>query len=293
MSDTFRTANAVTSTKRVYMRDRDMAEFEKELETSRLNTENANKPQETVEQQPSVPVVNTENPNSANKSQESVDWQKRYSDLQSHTTKQINEAKKRETDLENKLKEQAKSKPKYPTSEEELAQWCKEFPPLLPIIQTIALKATEGDKEELKKEIEELRQFQQAYVNDKGRLDLLKIHPDANDIEADPKFAQWFNEQEPEIQALINSGEPKKIGKAITLYKKEFGIVTKTVQDLQKEASKAINVGPSSSSIPQEQKVWHESEVAKLPAKVYARFEREIETARTEGRYVYDVSRAS
>lgn len=287
--------NKVIPKKTVYMRNREMVEFEKELETSRLAKENA------VTEQPSNPANEHENPNSLNEPQ-NVDWQKRYSDLQSHADKKVADAKRKadeETqkriDAENRLKETLKAGPKYPTSEEELAQWCKEFPPLLPIIQTIALKATEGQNAELYEEMKKLKEVTQNYVNEKGRTELLKIHPDANEIEADPRFAQWFSEQEPEIQALIpeTGGIPKKIAKAISLYKKDMGIVTKTAQDLQKEASKFVNLGPSQPNLPKEQKTWYESEVQRMTQKQYATFEHDIEIARSEGRYIRDVTGAS
>ncbi len=297
----YRMSNAVVSNKRVYMRSKDMADVEKEIETSRLQAENAAKNPTQDNNQPSEPVSNPENPTSANKSDPSVDWETRYKNLQSDRDKKLADANKiiatkdkEKLELETKLKETEKSKTRYPTSEEELAAWCKEYPPLLPIIQTIALKAYEGSNEELVRDINDLKEFKKAVANERGRTELLKIHPDADDIEKDPRFAQWYNEQEPEIQALIpaSGGDPKKIAKAISLYKKDFGIVTKTAQDKQKEASKSINLGPTPPDLPKEQATWYESQVAKMTEKQYARYEHDIELARAEGRYIYDISRA-
>lgn len=283
-------ANAVVANKRVYMRAKDMEDIEKELETSRLAAENAS--------MPSAPASEPENPNSANESVNSDNWQKRYADLQSDRDKKLAEAKKKENELtqknlelENKLKETLKSSTKYPTSEEELEQWCKEFPPLVGIIQTLALKAVENSDTDLKNKLTELEEFKKAYANEKGRLELLKLHPDANEIETDPRFAQWYNEQETEIQQLIDSGNPKKIAKAISIFKKDFGIVTKTVQDYQKEASKAVNFGNTPPDLPKTEKLWYESQVSKMTHKQYALHEKEIELARMQGRYVYDISR--
>ncbi len=276
--------------KRIYMRNREVVEFEKELETSRLAAENA-------ENQPSGKPVESENPTSTG-DQKTVDWQKRYSDLQSHATKKENEAKKQAddlaqklTELEKQLKETQKAKTVYPTSEAELEEWAKQFPPLYNIMTTIALKAKGSEAEELREKVKELEEFKAAYANEKGRTDLLKIHPDANEIEKDPRFAEWYSEQEPEIKSLVDSGNPNKIGKAITIFKKDYGIVTKTAQEVKKEASKAINVGPTPRDVPKDEQVWYESQVAKMTAKQYARLEPEIEKARAEGRYVMDISR--
>lgn len=297
----YRLANATVSGKRVYMRNRDMAEFEKEIETSRLAAENAEKAAKETANPPSDQPVNPENPTSANETvQDNVDWKKRYADLQSDRDKKLADANKtiankdsEKQELEKQLKEVTKAKTKYPTSEEELEQWCKEFPPLVPIIQTLALKAVEGRESELAEKVKELEDFKKAVAAERGRVELLKIHPDANEIETDPKFAQWFNEQETEIQHLVSSGDPKKIAKAITIYKKDLGIVNKSARDIKKEASKAVDLGPTPAELPKGKKTWYESEVAKMSARDYIKNEKEIELARAEDRYIYDISRAS
>ncbi len=292
--------NKVIPTKSVTMRNWEMLEFEKELETSRLEAENA--AHGTKPEQPSESNEEPKNPNSVDEPINDLKvMQKRYSDLQSdrdkklaEANKKINEANQKALDAENKFKESQKSKQKYPTSEEELEQWCKEFPPLLPIIQTIALKATEDSNSELLSKIKDLEDFKKAYANEKGKAELLRFHPDADDFDnggsKNAEFIAWYNDQEPEIQHLVDSGEPKKIAKALTIFKKDLGIVTKTVKDLQKEASTAITVGPTPTSVPKEQKIWYESEVQKMKTKEYAKYQNEIEIARSEGRYVKDIS---
>jgi hypothetical protein len=288
--------NRVVNKVRVRMLDKDLADYEKELETSRLAPEN------TGQSPSSEAQVNPEKPNSANNSQpqqQDNNWQKRYSDLQSHTDKKVAEvnktlaAKEQElTELRKQLQQQAQAKKSYPVSEQDLEQWVKEFPPLLGIIQTIALKAFDERSQEVRQEFKKVEELTNELASEKGRAELLKIHPDANEIETDPRFAHWFNEQESEIQQLVASKNPKKIAKAISLFKKDLNIVTKTVEDLQREASRAVNLGPTPADVPQEQKVWHESEVGKMSIRQYAKYEKEIELARKEGRFVYDISRA-
>lgn len=296
--------NKVVNKVRVRMLDKDLADFEKELETSRLNTENANQGVNSLNK-PSEVQVNPEKPNSANNSQQpsqpdNTDWKKRYADLQSHSDKKVAEvnkilaAKDQElAETKKQLQQQAQGKKSYPVSEQELEQWVKEFPPLKGIIETIALKAIDARGDEIRDEFKKVEELTNELASEKGRAELLKIHPDANEIEHDPRFAQWFNEQESEIQQLVISKLPKKIAKAITLFKKDLGIVTKTAEDLQREASRAIDIGHTPVDVPQEQKTWYESEVAKMSITQYARLEGQIEKARKEGRFVYDISRAS
>lgn len=277
----FKMANAVVGNKKVYMRNREMEDYEKELETSRKELEN---PDDTASNS-----ENIVNPTSADepKKQPEVDWKKRYADVQSDRDKKLSEANQKILELEKQLKD---SNTPLPTSEEEFQEWVKQFPPLYNIMRTIVLKEKSTEIETVKKELDEVKEFKQQIANERGRAELLKLHPDADVIEKDPSFAQWFDEQEPEIQTLITSGMPIKIGKAITLYKREKGIVNKTAQEVRKETSKVVTTNSSQPNLPKEEKIWRESDVQKMTSRQYERFEAEIEKARLEGRYARDLT---
>lgn len=298
-NSTYRLAGSVTSTKKVYMRKQDMEDFEKELETSRKQTENPVVEDTTASVVPdeSENTNSADDPNKAKPQVDSTDWKKRYSDLQSYSDKKLATKDQEILELKNQLKE--KDQAPLPTTEAEFQDWITRYPPLYNIMRTIVLKEGKNDPElqTIKKEIEEVKQFKQDLANERGKLELLKIHPDAGDYDAGgsrvAEFGEWYKEQEPEIQALVDSGNPTKIGKAITLFKREKGIVTKSAQEKKKEQSKAVSVGPNQPDLPKEGKVWRESEVAKMSPHRYSENHAEIEKARREGRYVYDLSRAS
>lgn len=290
--NTFRMAGSVTSTKRVYMRNKDMEDYETELETSRQDAENPETDSGNQEQQ--------ENTNSAEQTSNDP-YEKRFKDLQSFSSKRDATHKKELEKLTQQISELQKQantpQTVYPTTEEELEEWKKQFPPLYNIMQTMILKEKTVEVDELKDKLKELEEFKQSYANEKGRTELLKLHSDASDFDQGGKrnaeFAQWYNEQEPEIQSLVDSGIPTKIGKAISIFKKDNGIVTVSAQEKKKELSRSVTVGPTKPNLPNEGKEWRESMVAALSPKQYERNQAEIEKARAEGRFVYDISRAN
>jgi len=203
-NESFKMAGSVTSTKRVYMRAKEMEEFEKELETSRLAAEN---PDNTpASEQPVVP----ENPVSSEPKGEDP-YEKRYKDLQSYTTKEINKLKATLAEKDSKLTEAlASAAPQLPTSEEEFQQWVKDFPPLYNIMRTAIIKEINNGTEfaDIKKQMKEVEDFRQTLANERGKNELLKLHPDADDFNEggskNAEFAAWYDSQEPEIQALVD-----------------------------------------------------------------------------------------
>lgn len=277
----FRYAGSIGSRKSVYLKDAD--KYEQELATAALDPANA----DTLEDGNPIPKDNSE---------DNVDWKKRYSDNQSHTAKQLRE-KDAETQriaqenlaLKQKLQE-ANNKPKsYPTSDEEIDQWAKQFPDFDKLLSTRIGKMIDQNSIELRNEMARLEDTSKAIAAEKGRAELLKLHPDANEIEKDPRFAVWFNEQEPEVRILIESPNPKAIAKGIKLYKEDVGIKTVQKNNSEKEASKAITLH-SQPETPREKRIWRESEVDKMHPRTFAKLEKEIDQARAEGRFDYDLS---
>lgn len=287
MSDNFKYANAFVQNKPVYLKDTD--KYEKEMDTSLEDPEGNKKPEDTLLE---------ENPNSPKDStvDDSHNWEKRYSDLKSYMDKQLNAFKtksesveQKNLELQQKLKD-VESKPKqYPVSEAEIAQWAAEFPDFNKTLITIVSKIVDDNNKDLRQEMVKLEEASKAIAAEKGWQELLKLHPDANALVNDPQFNMWFAQQTPRIRALIESTNPKEIAKGIDLYKVEMNIkpVQKVNQD--KEASKAVTTN-SKPDAPKEKKRWSESQVKKMGKHQFERLEAEIDLARAEGRFDYDLS---
>lgn len=283
--NTFRYANAVTQTRGITMND--ALAYERELETQ----QNAPKGDETLED-----TQNTD-PKAPENKEVNHDWEKRYSDLKSYTDKKFNDVKS-VVDLKDQenllLKQQIKeiqSQPKsYQFSEAEIKEWADQFPDFHKFMDTVIDIKYDKRSVELQEQIKGLENQLKVVAVERGRAELLKLHPDANEIENDPQFISWFEKQEPEIISLIQSPDPRKIAKGLNIYKKELGIVDKAKarQDAEKEASKAITIN-SKPETPKDKKVWKESEIAKMHPRVYAKYEEEIEQARLDGRFEKDM----
>lgn len=275
--DTFRYANAVVSNKSVYMRDAD--KYEEELATPITDPANADTQTDGTPTLKETPVQH--------------DWEKRHNDLKSYYDRQLNQAAEA---LKNKaqenlaLEQKLLEKPKtYPVSEAEIAEWAAQFPDFYKTLITVVERKNDQTAEQLRKEMARLEDTSKAIAAEKGRAELLKLHPDANDIEKDPRFAVWFAEQPSEVRVLIESSNPKAIAKGLNLYKEDMGIKTVQKNNTEKEASQAITL-TSKAETPRDKKVWKESEIDKMHPRTFAKFEKEIDAARAEGRFEYDLS---
>lgn len=286
MTDTFKYANAVVQNKSMYLKDAE--KYEEEMATS---SDDSTNPDEQA-----VDTQSDENPTPKEKSVPEHDWEKRHSDLKSYMDRQLNtlksslEAKEQKNlELQQQLKE-AKSQPKtYPVSDEEITQWAAQFPDFHKTLVSIIGKMNDQTAVELHKEIDRLEGQSKAIAAEKGRAELLKLHPDANEIEKDPQFATWFEKQKPRVRSLIESADPYEIADGLKLYKIDMNIKPKQKNSQDKEASMAITVN-SRPETPKDKRIWTESEVARMSTRTYAKNEQEIEKARQEGRFEYDLS---
>lgn len=287
-NENFRLSNADGISKGITMKD--ALKYERELEEEKAKALLNPTSEDTLED----PSNNTPEVTPT----ESHDWEKRYSDLKSYVDKQlnaktqeVNSVKQQNLDLQQKLKV-AESKPKnYPFTEAEVKEWADQFPDFHKFMDTVIdMKADKRDAEK-DKQIQVLEQQIQSLAAERGRAKLLDLHPDANEIENDPQFISWFDQQEPEIKSLIESPDIKKIAKGLTLYKRDLGIKdkAKASKEADKEASKAITLHTKPDT-PKDKKIWKESEVAKMHPRVYAKYADEIEQARLEGRFENDES---
>lgn len=280
MSDTYSLSNVIMKApKGITMND--ALAYERDLEEGKTAPDEDYDTQQTLE---------TNTPKEDVKKSE--DWEKRYLELQAFKDKQLSRAnsekealKQEKTALQQKLVE-ANAKPKnYPLTENELKEYFEQFPDFKNVLITFVRQELDQNNDELRREMGRFEEQAKAFAAERGRADLLKLHPDANEIENDPQFVSWFELQEPEIRALIESPDAKKVAKGLTIYKKFMGVdKVKAKLEEDKEASKAVTI-TSKAETPKEKKVWTEREVAKMHPRVFAKYADEIDQARLEGRF--------
>jgi len=264
---------------RKYSRDDKIKKDEEELE--QLIAENKGEVKAEAEEQEPEPTT-----------AEEKTFKKRYGDLRRH-------AQQKEADLQeqiNQLREQLDSATKkqieLPKSDEDIEAWTKKYPDVAGIVETIAIKKSKEQAQELESRIQKINEMQESASKEKAEVELLKIHPDFVDIREDDDFHNWAEEQPQWVQKALyeNDNDAMSAARAIDLYKADRNIGKKKTSS--KDAALATNT-KSTRTKPQtneESTYLRESQVQKMSSQEYERRADEVMEAIRSGKFVYDVS---
>ena len=158
------------------------------------------------------------------------------------------------------------------------------------MVETIAMNKATTRTAELEDKYKNLQIQQEQIAKEKAEVELLKLHPDFNEIREKEEFHNWAANQDPTIQGWLyeNTSNAKLAARAIDLFKMDNGeskLTKKEEKDVKKEAARAISKTRKSteSDIPKK-KVWTLSEISKLKAHEFEKHEKDIDLARLEGR---------
>ena len=216
-------------------------------------------------------------------------FKKRYDDLKKHYDSTINKHKEEVGSLRSQLESSTKQFVP-PKSKDELEAWRKEYPDVYDMVETIAMNKATTRTAEIEDKYKNLQLQQEQIAKEKAEVELLKLHPDFNEIRQKEEFHNWAANQDPTIQGWLyeNTSNAKLAARAIDLFKMDNGqskLTKKEEKDIKKEAAKAISKTRKSteSDIPKK-KVWTTSEISKLKPLEFEKFEKEIDLARLEGR---------
>ena len=216
-------------------------------------------------------------------------FKKRYDDLKKHYDSTLNKHKDEVKTLRSQLESSTKQFVP-PKSKEELEAWRKEYPDVYEMVETIAMNKATTQTADLESKYKNLQIQQEQIAKEKAEVELLKMHPDFNEIRSQDSFHEWAANQDPTIQGWLyeNTSNAKLAARAIDLFKMDSGqskLTKKEEKDIKKEAAKAISKTRKSteSDIPKK-KIWTASEISKLKPHEFEKFEKEIDLARLEGR---------
>ena len=216
-------------------------------------------------------------------------FKKRYDDLKKHYDSTINKHKDEVTSLRSQLESSTKEFVP-PKSKTELEAWRKEYPDVYDMVETIAMDKATTQTAELENKYKSIQLQQEQIKKEKAEVELLKLHPDFNDIRTKDDFHEWAEQQDPTIQGWLyeNTSNAKLAARAIDLYKMDKGVsklTKKEEKDVKKEAAKAITkTRKSTESESPKKKIWTTSEIANLKPHQFEKFEEDIDLARLEGR---------
>ena len=216
-------------------------------------------------------------------------FKKRYDDLKKHYDSTINKHKEEVGSLRSQL-ESSTNQFVPPKSKEELEAWRKEYPDVYDMVETIAMNKATTRTAEIEDKYKNLQLQQEQIAKEKAEVELLKLHPDFNEIRQKEEFHNWAANQDPTIQGWLyeNTSNAKLAARAIDLFKMDNGeskLTKREEKDVKKEAARAISKTRKSteSDIPKK-KIWTASEISKLKPHEFEKHEKDIDLARLEGR---------
>ena len=225
---------------------------------------------------------------------EEKSFKKRYGDLRRHMQQKEKEWSEKFNSIQSQLSEATKKEMKLPTSEEDLDAWIKKYPDVAGIVETIAIKKAKEQSAELEQRVKAVDEMRETAAREKAEAELMKLHPDFDEIRESDDFHDWVNEQPKSIQDALyeNDTDARTAARAIDLYKADKNISTKKKKNTDKDVAKSVN-SRNSRSRPDTSDgsgAILESEVNKMSAQEYEKRSDEIMEAIRTGNFVYDLS---
>ena len=229
-------------------------------------------------------------------SAEEKSFKKRYGDLRRYSQKQLDDMQKKVDELTQQLNAAAQKEMKLPKTQEELAAWAKDYPDVYKLVKTVAMlqakEQTTGIEERLKK----IDEMERKASREKAEAELMRLHPDFDEIRDEDEFHEWVAEQPAWVQQALyeNDNDARSAARAIDLYKADKNIKTKRSRT-DKEAASAVTTsrGKASPNGDGTEGLIYESQIEKMSMDQYERSLPDIQAAIKAGKFVYDVSGAA
>jgi len=225
-------------------------------------------------------------------SSEEKTFKKRYGDLRRHTQEKEREFQKQLEELKSQLDTATRKEMQLPKSDEDLEAWAKEYPDVAAIIETIAAKKAQEQSKELEDKFKAVDEMQFNAKREKAEAELMRLHPDFDEIRDSDDFHEWADEQPKWVQEALyeNDNDARSAARAIDLYKSDRNITTK--KKSKGNAAEAVT-SKNTRSKPQENEAssyLKESEVQRMSAQEYEKRSDEIMDAIRSGKFIYDIS---
>jgi len=214
-------------------------------------------------------------------------WEKRYKDLQSYHSKEVNKYK-------NQLAEQSQQgvpEVEVPKTQEELEVFKQKNPELFNVIDVLAQQRAEERMQQHDAVLAEVSGNLEQSRREKAEQRLRELHPDVEQIAGSQGFADWVERQSDEVKGWVHSVDNADlVSRALALFKYESGVVSQ--QNNSQQASQgdvAVNVRkqtqtPEGSDRNHPAYIWKESEIHSMGMDDFSKWEEVIGLAQREGR---------
>lgn len=223
------------------------------------------------------------------KEPEEASFKKRYGDLRRHTQQLMSQKDRELEKLKAQLDSAAKGQIKFPKSDEEIEQWTNKYPDVAKIVDTIARKRANEALEEGEKRLGHLKDLETKLTKKEAEQQLMKLHPDFNEIRQDPAFHEWVAMQPLYINDALykNNTDAMAAARAIDLYKADTG---KRKTSSKKSAAQAVGRSTSATPAATGRAKFSESQVARMSDREYDANEEAILEAMKSGAFTYDMT---
>ena len=220
-------------------------------------------------------------------------FKKRYGDLRRHMQEKESEFQSQLDELKKQLDSATRKEIKLPKSDEDIEQWAKDYPDVAAIVETIAIKKAKEQADSLEERLKAIDEMQSDAKKEKAEAELMRLHPDFDEIRDSDDFHEWAEEQPKWVQEALydNDNDARSAARAIDLYKADRNIASKKPSS-NKDAAKSVDT-KNSRSKPQsdEQSTYlRESQVHKMSSQEYEKRSDEIMEAIRSGKFIYDMS---
>ena len=260
---------------------------------------------ETHNEDTSTPGPEEDTPNTAENPQQSSenhDYEKRYFDLKKHHDTVVPALRNEVKELQDAVSAKAEpaAAPQEPQIPETVSEFSSKYPEVYKAMeQKIAFDLDNrlgATRDEIKKEVDEVKQRFAESDRNRAAKAVLDAHPDAAEVRDSSEFQIWLANGPPVWRSSFNSPDPVDAIYLLDEYKKHIK-QSKGQQKRKIDASKEVDVkgATAEDSLPKDnKKIWRESELRALVKKNPRIFEdetfvTELDKARREGRYKIDV----
>ena len=221
-------------------------------------------------------------------------FKKRYGDLRRHTQEKEKQFQKQLDDMKEQLAKATKKEMKLPKSDEDIEAWATEYPDVAAIVETIAIKKAKEQSLALEGRIKEIDERDANSVKEKAEVELMRLHPDFDNIRDSDDFHDWAEEQPKWVQDALyeNDNDARSAARAIDLYKSDKGISKDTTTKSNKSAAMDVSTKNTRTKVDATEsgKKILESQVQKMSSAQYEKQADTIMDAIRSGNFVYDVS---
>ena len=256
-----------------------------------------NEAEETVEAQDADPEEATPQQASSfveQKQEAEHDYKKRYDDLKRHYDTKVNEFKQEIAELKTVMQSPQAQMPKgvaMPKTPEELQAFKDQYPEVFEVVQTVSSLQAESQLSELRSELGTIKEREKQLEKQKAYEELLRLHPDFDDLKGDDKFLEWLGEQPESISDGIykNNTDARWAARVLDLYKADTGQTKKRTKS-KNSAADAVTRSPAREvrTTNANEKIWKASEIGKMKPWEFEKAEAELDAARAEGRIDYN-----